>query len=212
MCYTNILQIIDLSGIPLFAKDRSKGDTLVIGGGPCTVNPEPMADFFDMFYIGEAETSYDELIELIKVYKKTDMTRDEFLRKASHIAGIYVPSLYEVAYNADGTVSSISPKYEDVPAKIKRQVVSDFSKVSYPMAPVIPYIQATQDRVCLEIMRGCIRGRWRILQTEIFLLFPDSPTPSYSACLFHEDKQTVQITVLPVKRLKTKPTISICPF
>ena len=158
MCYTNILQIIDLSGIPLFAKDRSKGDTLVIGGGPCTVNPEPMADFFDMFYIGEAETSYDELIELIKVYKKTDMTRDEFLRKASHIAGIYVPSLYEVAYNADGTVSSISPKYEDVPAKIKRQVVSDFSKVSYPMAPVIPYIQATQDRVCLEIMRGCIRG------------------------------------------------------
>lgn len=158
MCYTNILQIIDLSGIPLFARDRSKGDTLVIGGGPCTVNPEPMADFFDMFYIGEAETSYDELIELIKVYKKTDMTRDEFLRKASHIAGIYVPSLYEVAYNADGTVSSIFPKYEDVPAKIKRQVVTDFSKVSYPMAPVIPYIQATQDRVCLEIMRGCIRG------------------------------------------------------
>lgn len=158
MCYTNILQIIDLSGIPLFARDRSKGDTLVIGGGPCTVNPEPMADFFDMFYIGEAETSYDQLIELIKVYKKTDMTRDEFLRKASHIAGIYVPSLYEVAYNEDGTVSSIFPKYEDVPAKIKRQAVTDFSKVSYPMAPVIPYIQATQDRICLEIMRGCIRG------------------------------------------------------
>lgn len=158
MCYTNILQIIDLSGIPLFARDRRKGDTLVIGGGPCTVNPEPMADFFDMFYIGEAETSYDELIELMKVYKSTDMSREEFLRKASHIPGIYVPSLYEVTYNEDGTISSISPKYADVPAKIKRQVVTDFSKVSYPMAPVIPYIQATQDRVCLEIMRGCIRG------------------------------------------------------
>ncbi|MCM1287706.1 MAG: TIGR03960 family B12-binding radical SAM protein [Clostridium sp.] len=158
MCYTNILQIIDLSGIPIFAGDRKKGDTLVIGGGPCTVNPEPMADFFDMFYIGEAETSYGELIELMKIYKKTDMTRDEFLRKASHIAGIYVPSLYEVTYNTDGTVSSITPKYVDVPAKIKRQVVTDFSRVSYPMAPVIPYLQATQDRVCLEIMRGCIRG------------------------------------------------------
>jgi len=158
MCYTNILQIIDLSGIPMFARDRGKGDTLVIGGGPCTVNPEPMADFFDMFYIGEAETSYDELIELMKVYKKTEMTREEFLRRASHIAGIYVPSLYEVTYNEDGTVSSISPKYADVPEKIKRQVVTDFSKVSYPMTPVVPYLKATQDRVCLEIMRGCIRG------------------------------------------------------
>lgn len=158
MCYTNILQIIDLSGIPMFARDRGKGDTLVIGGGPCTVNPEPMADFFDMFYIGEAETSYDELIELMKVYKKTEMTREEFLRRASHIAGIYVPSLYEVTYNEDGTVSSICPKYADVPEKIKRQVVTDFSKVSYPMAPVVPYLKATQDRVCLEIMRGCIRG------------------------------------------------------
>lgn len=158
MCYTNILQIIDLSGIPLFARDRSKRDPLVIGGGPCTVNPEPMADFFDMFYIGEAETSYDELIELVKVYKRTEMTRDEFLRKASYIAGIYVPSLYEITYNEDGTISSICPKYADVPAKIKRQAVTDFSRVSYPMTPVVPYLKATQDRVCLEIMRGCIRG------------------------------------------------------
>lgn len=158
MCYTNILQVIDLSGISIYAKDRIKGEPLVIGGGPCTVNPEPIADFFDMFYIGEAETSYDELIELIKVYKKTDMSREEFLRKASHISGIYVPSLYEVSYNEDGTVQSISPKYEDVPKKVKRQVVTDFGSVSYPMAPVVPYLQATQDRVCLEIMRGCIRG------------------------------------------------------
>lgn len=158
MCYTNILQVIDLSRISIYAKDRIKGEPLVIGGGPCTVNPEPIADFFDMFYIGEAETSYDELIELIKVYKKTDMSREEFLRKASHISGIYVPSLYEVSYNEDGTVQSISPKYEDVPKKVKRQVVTDFGSVSYPMAPVVPYLQATQDRVCLEIMRGCIRG------------------------------------------------------
>lgn len=158
MCYTNILQVIDLSGMPLYAKDRTKGMPIVIGGGPCTVNPEPMADFFDMFYLGEGETSYDELLDLYKIYKNSDMTKEEFLRKASNVPGIYVPSLYDVAYNEGGTVASIKPIYEDVPAKIKRQVVTDFDKVSYPMAPVVPYLKATQDRVCLEIMRGCIRG------------------------------------------------------
>ena len=158
MCYTNILQVLDLSGMPLYAKDRTKGMPIVIGGGPCTVNPEPMADFFDMFYLGEGETSYDELLDLYKTYKNSDMTKEEFLRKASNVPGIYVPSLYEVTYKEDGTVKSITPIYEDVPAKIKRQVVTDFDKVSYPMAPVVPYLKATQDRVCLEIMRGCIRG------------------------------------------------------
>ena len=158
MCYTNILQVIELSGIPLFYKDRTKDDVLVIGGGPCTVNPEPMADFFDIFYIGEGETSYDELIDLYKVYKNSDMTREQFLRKASNIPGIYVPSLYEVIYNEDDTIKEVRPRFDDVPAKIKRQVVLDFSEVSYPMKPVVPYIRATQDRVCLEIMRGCIRG------------------------------------------------------
>ncbi len=158
MCYTNILQVLDLSGIPLYAKDRGKEDVLVIGGGPCTVNPEPMAAFFDIFYIGEGETSYGELIDLYKEYKKSDMTREAFLVKASQIPGLYVPSLYEISYHEDGTVKSITPKYPEVPAKIRRQVVSDFENVPYPMKPVIPYIRATQDRVVLEIMRGCIRG------------------------------------------------------
>lgn len=158
MCYTNILQVIELSQIPIYAKDRVKGQPFVIGGGPCTVNPEPMADFFDMFYIGEGETSYDELLDLYKVYKNSDMTREEFLRKASNVPGIYVPSLYDVSYNGDGTVKEIKALYDDVPDKILRQVVTDFSEVSYPMKPVIPYIKVTQDRVCLEIMRGCIRG------------------------------------------------------
>ncbi len=158
MCYTNILQILDLSGMPLYSKDRTKGMPIVIGGGPCTVNPEPIADFFDMFYIGEGETSYDELLELIKVYKNSDMAKEEFLVKAANIPGIYVPSMYDISYNQDGTVKSISPKYENIPATIKRQVVTDFNQVSYPLAPVVPYIKATQDRVCLEIMRGCIRG------------------------------------------------------
>ncbi len=158
MCYTNILQVIELSQIPLFSKDRKKGQPFVIGGGPCTVNPEPIADFFDMFYIGEGETSYDELLDLYKEYKHSDMSREEFLIKASNVPGIYVPSLYEVTYNGDGTIKDICPANERVPAKILRQVVTDFSKVNYPLKPVVPYIKVTQDRVCLEIMRGCIRG------------------------------------------------------
>lgn len=158
MCYTNILQVIDLAGIPLMAKDRVKGDTFVIGGGPCTVNPEPIADFFDMFYIGEAETSYDALLEIYKEYKHSDMSREAFLHRAACVPGIYVPSLYDVDYHEDGTIRSVTPRYDDIPEKIKRQVVTDFGNVAYPMKPVIPYIRATQDRVCLEIMRGCIRG------------------------------------------------------
>lgn len=158
MCYTNILQVIDLAGIPIFSKDRKKGDTFVIGGGPCTVNPEPIADFFDIFYIGEGETSYGELLDLFKVYNKSDMTREEFLIKASNIPGLYVPSLYDVTYNEDGTVKSVLPNKEGVPLHVRRQVVSDFNNVSYPMKPVVPYLRATQDRVTLEIMRGCIRG------------------------------------------------------
>ncbi len=158
MCYTNILQILDLSGIPFYAKDRGDEDTIVIGGGPCTVNPEPVADFFDIFYIGEGEVSYDRLIELYKAHKAKGFSRSAFLREASRIPGIYVPSLYEVTYHGDGTIEAIRPKYDDVPATIQRQVVTDFAAAPYPMKPVIPYIRATQDRIVLEIMRGCIRG------------------------------------------------------
>lgn len=158
MCYTNILQVIDLSRIPIYSAERTKEDPIVIGGGPCTVNAEPVADFFDIIYIGEGETSYDALLELYKEYKSGDMSRADFLHKCSRIPGLYVPSLYSVLYNEDNTIKSITPIYDDVPSKIKRQVVTDFNNVSYPMAPVVPYIRATQDRVCLEIMRGCIRG------------------------------------------------------
>lgn len=158
MCYTNILQVLDLSNVPIYQRDRKKGDVIVIGGGPCTVNPEPIADFFDIFYIGEAEVSYDELLDLYKKYKYSDMTREAFLREASRIPGIYVPSLYKVTYKEDNTIESVLPIYDDVPKSILRQVVTDFSKVTYPLSPVVPYIRATQDRVTLEIMRGCIRG------------------------------------------------------
>lgn len=158
MCYTNILQVIDLSGIPLLSKDRTKEHPIVIGGGPCSYNPEPIADFFDIFYIGEGEISYDQLFELYKVYKKSDMTRKEFLIEASKIRGIYVPSLYEVTYKEDGTIESVLPKYAGVPSKIKKVAVKDFNLAPYPTKPVVPFLRATQDRVVLEVMRGCIRG------------------------------------------------------
>ena len=158
MCYTNILQVLDLAEIPIWSKDREKGDPIVIGGGPCSYNPEPIADFFDIFYIGEGETVYGDLIELYKVYKHSDMTREEFLIKVSQIPGLYVPALYDVTYHEDGTIASFGPKYEEVPKTILKQVVTDMSSAVYPEKPVVSYMKVTQDRVVLEIMRGCIRG------------------------------------------------------
>lgn len=158
MCYTNVLQILDLSQIPLKSADRTTDHPFVIGGGPCAYNPEPLAEFFDIFYIGEAETVYYELMDRYKVWKKTGGSRKEFLIEASKIPGLYVPSLYEVAYHEDGTIASFEPVEPEVPRKIKKQVVSDLSHTYYPSKPVVPFIKVTQDRVVLEIQRGCIRG------------------------------------------------------
>ena len=158
MCYTNILQVLDLSGIPLYAKERTKADPIVIGGGPCTYNPEPIADFFDCFYIGEGEISYDALFDLYKEMKNKGASREAFLHEAAKIPGIYVPSLYDVDYKEDGSIRAFTPRFSDVPATVKKQLVMDFDKAPYPKKPVVPFIKATQDRVVLEVMRGCIRG------------------------------------------------------
>ncbi len=158
MCYTNILQILDLSHIPLHASERGAEDPIVIGGGPCTYNPEPIATFFDLFYIGEGEISYDALFTLYKQCSGQGLAREEFLRRAARIPGIYVPSMYEVAYHEDGTLKSFTPKYEDVPARVEKQIVVDLDDAPYPTRPLVPFIKATQDRVVLELQRGCIRG------------------------------------------------------
>lgn len=158
MCYTNILQILDLSGIPLHAADRTKEDPFVIGGGPCTYNPEPLADFFDIFYIGEGETVYDELLDAYKEWKKSGESRERFLRRAAGIEGLYVPMFYDAEYNADGTLKSFRPNDPCAPETVKKQVVTDVTAAPYPLSPVVPFIKATQDRVVLEIQRGCIRG------------------------------------------------------
>ena len=158
MCYTNVIQILDLSQIPIFAKDRTDSDLFVIGGGPCAYNPEPLADFFDLFYIGEGETSYDALFDLYVEWKSSGESRREFLRRAAGIAGIYVPSMYQAAYHSDGTIADFSPIEDGVKKKVEKQVVRELSDAVYPEKPLVPFLQVTQDRAVLEIQRGCIRG------------------------------------------------------
>ena len=158
MCYTNILQVLDLAQIPLLAKDRTEEHPIVMGGGPCTYNPEPIADFFDFFYIGEGETQYDAILDMYKEMKKNGASRNEILHAIAKIEGMYVPAFYDVTYKEDGTIDAFTPKYDDIPVTIKRQVQVDLDSAIYPEKPVVPFIKATQDRVVLEIQRGCIRG------------------------------------------------------
>lgn len=158
MCYTNILQVLDLAQIPMFAKDRTEEHPIVIGGGPCTYNPEPLADFFDIFYIGEGETEYYRLMDKYKEWKTSGKSRKEFLEMAAEIPGLYVPSFYDVTYNEDGTICSFTPNNAHAKPMIQKQIVMDVSDTYYPQKPVVPFIKATQDRVVLEIQRGCIRG------------------------------------------------------
>ena len=159
MCYTNVLQTLDLSQIPLMAKERDESCPIVIGGGACAYNPEPLAPFFDLFYIGEGETVYDALFDAYKANKAAGGSREDFLMKAAQIPGIYVPDFYDVAYKEDGTIASFAPNRPGIPQKVQKQLIVDMDKGYCPIEkPVVPFIKATQDRVTLEIQRGCIRG------------------------------------------------------
>lgn len=158
MCYTNILQVLDLSQIPLIAKERTWEYPIVIGGGPCTYNPEPIAEFFDIFYIGEGETRYRELINIYKEARREGVSRTEFLRRAAKVPGIYVPAFYQVEYKEDGTILAMKPTEKGIPKKIVKEIEMEVSDTYYPRKPVVPFIKVTQDRAVLEIQRGCIRG------------------------------------------------------
>ncbi len=158
MCYTNILQILDLADIPFINKERTWEDPIVIGGGPCAYNPEPIAPFFDLFYIGEGETQYRALLDLYKKDRAAGASREEFLRHAANIPGIYAPACYEVSYDEQGIISEFKPKFTDVPVTVRKEVETNLSDTYYPVKPVIPFIKSTQDRLVLEIQRGCTRG------------------------------------------------------
>ncbi|MEE3311207.1 MAG: TIGR03960 family B12-binding radical SAM protein [Acutalibacteraceae bacterium] len=157
MSFTTCLYMLELGGVPLLAKDRHGLENLVVGGGPCACNPEPIADFFDLFMLGDGEEVMMDLLDLYKEYKGQGASREEFLKAASHIGGIYVPSLYDVSYNEDGTVQSVSP-VGDAPAVVRKRVVADLDSAYYPDKFLVPYIDIVHDRAVEEIYRGCIRG------------------------------------------------------
>lgn len=159
MCYTNVLNMLDLAGIPLRAAARGEDFPIILAGGPCAYNAEPMAAFVDIFSIGEGEEALPELARLYRDMKRSGTyTKAEFLRAAARLEGFYVPSLYDVSYKEDGTIAAITPKYSDVPARVKKRIVSDLDHTIVPTCPVMPLIETVQDRVTLEVYRGCIRG------------------------------------------------------
>jgi radical SAM family uncharacterized protein len=159
LCYTTAITMLDLAGIPMLSAERGEDAPVILGGGPCAYNAEPVADFFDIFSIGEGE---EALVELSKLYMQMKengtYTKTAFLREASHLKGFYVPSLYNVEYNADGTIKLFEPKYEDVPKKVEKRVVEDLNTSYFPLKPIMPYIETVHDRIMLETFRGCIRG------------------------------------------------------
>ncbi len=158
MCYSNILNMLSLADIPLLSKDRTEDDPFVNGGGPCAYNPEPIADFFDFFTMGEGEEVIGELMEAFKEWKKEGGTREDYLRKIAKIEGIYVPSLYDVEYNEDGTIKSMTPNSPEAPKKVRKRIISDLDKVSYPDKFIVPFCDIVHDRSNIEVFRGCIRG------------------------------------------------------
>ncbi|MBQ4313276.1 MAG: TIGR03960 family B12-binding radical SAM protein, partial [Clostridia bacterium] len=157
LSYSNVLNMLDLSGIELLAKDRANDATLVICGGPCACNPEPLADFVDIFSLGEGEEVSREIFDLYIEHKKNGFDRKKFLRAAADIEGVYIPSLYEVEYNEDGTIAAMTHE-EGVPSTIRKRIVQDFDKSYFPETFVVPLIEIVHDRAVAEIFRGCIRG------------------------------------------------------
>lgn len=157
LSYSNVLNMLELAGVPLLAKDRTDFAPLIVAGGPCTCNAEPLADFVDIFFLGEGEQSDLEVMDLYKKYKHNGGTKADFLKEASKIEGVYVPSLYDVSYNEDGTVKSVSSKY-NAPMPIRKRIETDLDKTYYPEKFVVPYIEIVHDRAVQEIFRGCIRG------------------------------------------------------
>lgn len=159
LCYTNVLNMLELGGIPLRASERGEDCPIVVGGGPCSYNAEPIAEFFDAFSIGEGEESLPEMMQLYVSMKESgEYSRSEFLHRLARIPGFYVPSLYEVDYNEDGTVKEYRPIYDDIPKTVTKRIIADLDKVYYPEKLVMPYIDTVHDRIVLEVYRGCIRG------------------------------------------------------
>ncbi|MCC5419769.1 TIGR03960 family B12-binding radical SAM protein [Clostridium perfringens] len=157
MSYTNILNMLNMGGIPLRASERTEKDPLVIAGGPCAYNPEPLYDIVDIFQLGEGEEGLNDLLDLYQKHKD-NFNKEAYLREASHIPSVYIPSLYDVTYNEDGTIKEFIPKYDDVPKKVKKRIINNFDQVDFPGSLIVPYSEIVHDRVVLELFRGCTNG------------------------------------------------------
>ncbi len=158
LCYTNVLNMLDLAGIHIYSKDRTEDEPIIICGGSCAYNAEPLADFVDIVYLGEGEVLYDEILDIYKEYKKAGKTKNEFFERLLDIDGIYIPKFYNVKYNSDGTIKSIEPNHPKARKVIKKVIVKDMDSVFYPEKQIVPFIEVVHDRVTLELFRGCIRG------------------------------------------------------
>ncbi|HAT4362565.1 TPA: TIGR03960 family B12-binding radical SAM protein [Clostridium perfringens] len=157
MSYTNILNMLNMGGISLRASERTEKDPLVIAGGPCAYNPEPLYDIVDIFQLGEGEEGLNDLLDLYQKHKD-NFNKEAYLREASHIPSVYIPSLYDVTYNEDGTIKEFIPKYDDVPKKVKKRIINNFDQVDFPESLIVPYSEIVHDRVVLELFRGCTNG------------------------------------------------------
>ena len=158
MSYTGVLNMLDLAGVPVLAKERTGLWPIVAAGGPCACNPEPLADFVDLFILGEGEEVNLEITDLYMQAKKEGWDKQRYLKEAAKIGGVYVPSLYDVSYNADGTIHAVTPNCPEAPAKVTKRIIADLDKVFFPEKFVVPFINIVHDRSMLELQRGCLRG------------------------------------------------------
>ena len=158
MSYTNMLNMLDMCNIPLRTSERGEDYPIIMAGGPCAYNPEPLYDVVDFFEIGEGEEIMNDVLDVYKQFKKENKSKAEFLREIAKIEGVYVPSLYEVTYNEDNTIKEFKPKYEDVPAKVKKRIINNYTAVEFPEDIIVPYTDIVHDRIVLETFRGCTNG------------------------------------------------------
>ncbi len=182
LCYTNVLNMLDLAGIPLLASERGEEHPLIVAGGPCAYNPEPLADFVDVFSIGEGEEALPELAELFRTCRKEGVPKKELLYRISQLEGFYVPSLYDVTYRPDGTLESFRPNREGVPAIVRKRIIEHLDDVYFPVASPVPYLEVVHDRVVLEVNRGCVRGCRFCQAGMVYRPYRDKSPETLDAC------------------------------
>lgn len=182
LCYTNVLNMLDMAGIPLYASERGEEYPLIVAGGPCAYNPEPLADFVDVFSIGEGEEALPELAELIRTCRREGASKAELLYRVSQLEGFYVPSLYDVTYHEDGTVASFSPNREGVPATVRKRIIENMDEVYFPEKSPMPYLEVVHDRVVMEVNRGCIRGCRFCQAGMVYRPYRDKSPETLNAC------------------------------